>query len=243
MPLWNSGTSGYPGASIIAQDDGNLVIYSNGRALWNIGPDASNADPVQAGDVVLRDLDVPLLGGAFGHIGLWDGMNVIEMLNEPGGNYVNYNSLSNFKQRTVYRGRGSPNIPAYNSTGCYDPSFCGKNSYLTMNSRVAIVRRALQIFGIGADYTLTAQYVRAEAKTYAGPNLPNIPGKRGLYRCDTFILDAFDPSGATNPYVGPSGEQVPPAGSAVIKWFNFNAGVLKSVVLPTVIFNKLKDYT
>ncbi|HRI71516.1 MAG TPA: hypothetical protein PK156_45090, partial [Polyangium sp.] len=35
-PVWASGTDGHPGAYLIMQDDGNVVIYSTeGRALWS----------------------------------------------------------------------------------------------------------------------------------------------------------------------------------------------------------------
>jgi hypothetical protein len=225
---------------------GNLVIYQNGRVLWNTGADPENADPTAAGDVVLRDLDVqwiPYLGAAFGHIGLFDGANIIEVLNEPGPSKVFYNTLANFKSRTPYKGRAAPNIPAFNLYGCWDPQYCGQSSYTTIGSRVAVVRRALQIYGIGADYTLTAQYTIASPKTYGGPNYPNIQAVRGLYRCDTFIMDVISPgSGVGAAYVGPSGEQVPPVGSAVEKWMIFASGALRSTILPTAIFSKLRDY-
>lgn len=38
QPIWNSGTSGNPGASLKLQTDGNMVIYSaQGVALWSTG--------------------------------------------------------------------------------------------------------------------------------------------------------------------------------------------------------------
>jgi surface antigen len=35
--LWSSGTAGHPGADVVMQADGNLVIYQSGIALWSTG--------------------------------------------------------------------------------------------------------------------------------------------------------------------------------------------------------------
>jgi hypothetical protein len=36
--VWSSGTCGHPGAYLVVQNDGNVVIYDPyGRALWNTG--------------------------------------------------------------------------------------------------------------------------------------------------------------------------------------------------------------
>jgi hypothetical protein len=37
QPLWSSGVAGYPGATVALQDDGNLVAYAGGRAIWASG--------------------------------------------------------------------------------------------------------------------------------------------------------------------------------------------------------------
>jgi len=56
-------------------------------------------EPKASGDVVGRELSVPGLSWA-GHIGVFDGANVIEVLNE-GGNVVKINSYDNFKDRSL----------------------------------------------------------------------------------------------------------------------------------------------
>lgn len=33
-PIWSTGTDGHPGAFLAVQDDGNLVVYAGGTALW-----------------------------------------------------------------------------------------------------------------------------------------------------------------------------------------------------------------
>jgi hypothetical protein len=39
-PLWASGTDGHPGASVVMQDDGSLVVYdADGTYLWDSAPD------------------------------------------------------------------------------------------------------------------------------------------------------------------------------------------------------------
>ena len=45
--IWTSNTAGYTGARLVPQDDGNLVVYaSDGRPVWNIGPDLSKQPSV-----------------------------------------------------------------------------------------------------------------------------------------------------------------------------------------------------
>jgi hypothetical protein len=89
--LWHTVTWGNPGAFLNVQTDGNLVVYSNSLVpLWNIGADPSPistpgsspsaSNPSYPGDVVGRDLNYPSLGW-IGHLGLWDGSNVIEVVN------------------------------------------------------------------------------------------------------------------------------------------------------------------
>ena len=33
-PVWASNTGGFPGANLAVQDDGNMVVYQDGQALW-----------------------------------------------------------------------------------------------------------------------------------------------------------------------------------------------------------------
>lgn len=35
--LWNTNTHGYPGSYLVVQDDGNVVIYIGRLAIWNTG--------------------------------------------------------------------------------------------------------------------------------------------------------------------------------------------------------------
>lgn len=58
-------------------------------------------DPKITGDVVGRDLSVPTLG-AFGHVGIWTGSKVLEVLNKK--TVIQQNSLSSFKKADDYWG-------------------------------------------------------------------------------------------------------------------------------------------
>lgn len=64
-------------------------------------PTKVGKNPVDVSDIVGRDLNVPALG-AIGHVGLWTGAKVIEVLNEP--QVVQQNTLANFRARTKYWG-------------------------------------------------------------------------------------------------------------------------------------------
>lgn len=106
---WNTATDRNPGARLVVQDDGNLVIYAqDNRALWNIGTDTEK-DPKHIGDAVGRDLDIPGLGWV-GHIGIWDGKQVIEVVNGS-SNAVRFQSMNQFKSASPYWGYAAPTIP------------------------------------------------------------------------------------------------------------------------------------
>ncbi len=58
-------------------------------------------NPKATGDIVARDLQIYGLGWA-GHVGMWTGSKVLEVLNES--RVIQQNSLSNFKNRSAYWG-------------------------------------------------------------------------------------------------------------------------------------------
>lgn len=229
--LWYTGTSNSPGAYVAVQDDGNLVVYNNGQALWNIGVDPLNDNPSLPGDVVGRDL--ANFVGPLGHIGFWDGGHVVEVLNQP--TVVQYNSLSTFKTATAYWGVAAPNIPNYYVYGCY-LDYCSNNGYQTVASRIGMFYRAYQIAMLGAEYTLTTA-VRRAAPKYASPG-GNVPYVKGMYRCDTFVLDVYASNGAVT---SNGSSQVFTAQQQ--NWFHFEAGPLRTPLLPATVFSKLKSYT
>lgn len=146
-------------------------------------------DPVYVGDVVGRDLNYPALGW-LGHLGIWDGGNVVEVVS-GNANAIRFTSLSAFKSTTTYWGAASANIPYYKVYGCYALD-CYADWYLApvgtteiVASRYAIAKRAYQAYLIGADYTISDYYIYASPAYYAYL----YPPRRGLYRCDTFVID------------------------------------------------------
>lgn len=183
--IWYSNTQGNPGSILAIQNDGNLVIYSpTGVPVWNIGVDTGWANPTKKGDVIGRDLNVPGVSWV-GHIALWDGSRVIEVLNQS-GNAVHFNSIDTFKNTSPYWGVASPNIaPGWQKSWCYE-AFCnGDATRIILQSRDAVGRGAYQAYLIGASYTLSENFKTViPATTYE-------PAQRGIYRCDTFVIDMF----------------------------------------------------
>jgi hypothetical protein len=151
-------------------------------------------DPSNQGDIVGRDLLVTGLGW-MGHVGIWDGKQVIEVLNES--DVVQINNLDSFKRKSTYWGAVSPKITPYLVDNCFQPR-CTKfwpvasgGQIESVQVQIAIVQRALQIDRIGADYTIGSSYKSA----WAGD--ANHGSERGKYRCDTFVEDLY---ASTIPY-------------------------------------------
>lgn len=148
--------------------------------------------PIDVADVVGRDLDSRGLA-PLGHLGIWDGNQVYEVLNE-GGNVVKTNSYENFSARTKVWDPLHINIPNFSIRTCYLP-ICywqsNTSDRVPLGTRVAMVSRALQIQRIGADYTATAYAQYARPAMYDVATKQTTVATRGLYRCDTFVLDLF----------------------------------------------------
>lgn len=226
-PIWNSQTSGNPGAYLAAQDDGNLVIYGNGRALWHIGTDNHvPGDPQLAGDVVGRDLAISGLG-SLGHTGMFDGSSVVEVLDE-GSNAIRYESLATFKARSAYWGTASPNNPNHLLNKCFKTACLQAADFEDVGARMALVKRAFQAYLIGADYTYGQHY------TSAKPMVWGRLAQRGLYRCDTFIINVYektaDDEGLGSIYPVPQ------------LWLERNRALKTDVILPSTLFSQMKGW-
>lgn len=130
-----------------------------------------------------------------GHIGVWDGSHVIEVLNESGFNKVSRNSWDDFRSRSSVWDTVTPKYPAHMIRTCWAYE-CDVNSNYSGGLKVspaqAVVYRAAQVQTIGADYTITASFSTAEPmmKDYKQPGWRR-KAVRGKYRRDTFVYDAF----------------------------------------------------
>lgn len=174
-------------------------------------------------------MDYPGLGW-LGHLGLWDGGQVAEVVNQS-GNAIRFTSLSAFKTATTYWGAASANIPQYNLTYCFAPRCTnfwlkpeGQSENVT--TRYAIAKRAYQSYLIGADYTLSAVW------TPASPGDAYTPARRGIYRCDTFVIDTL---GVT---VQGSYGSDPHDPTWVSRYYSLYQGQ----VTPHAVFDKLKTF-
>ncbi|RJG08421.1 hypothetical protein [Massilia cavernae] len=225
-PLWNTETGGNPNAYLHIQDDGNLVVYGpTGIPLWNIGAESTANDPTQIGDVVGRDLDVAGLGW-LGHIAIWDSEQVIEA-NSGSYNAIRLRSLNQYKSESPYWGKATWKLPnELTEPYCYYsfcPDFGGTQA---LWARLAAVRRAMQIYQIGSDYTTTIFTVPATAQT------ERVPARRGSYRCDTFVLAALQ---ASTRYQQPFS-------AAALEWYYRYESLDDNGITPRLIFDKLRTF-
>jgi len=127
--------------------------------------------------------------GVLGHLGIWTGANVAQVM--PGRtNAVEIVSLSNFKSQVApekYWGTARPNIPNYTITQCFAArctNFAAQpwGQAESVTTRTAIFKWIYQAHAIGASYSYQPGY------EYADPGDYYRPAKRGLYRCDSFVV-------------------------------------------------------
>jgi len=191
-PQWADGKVHEVTVYSIDQDENVTKLKSFMLEFSGVSADAQR--PRNLGDVVGRDLNYDQLGWA-GHIGVWDGSYVIEVLNDSGSNKVFRNTWDDFKSRSNVWDTVTPNYPAHMIRTCWTYE-CDVNSNYSGGFKVspaqAVVYRAAQVQMIGADYTITALFSTAEPtmKDYKDPGWKR-KAVRGKYRCDTFVYDAF----------------------------------------------------
>ncbi|HSV53283.1 MAG TPA: discoidin domain-containing protein [Burkholderiaceae bacterium] len=230
-----------------------VIVQTTGGPSWVAWREIKvfeGLQPHQRGDVVGRDLAFTGLG-SIGHLGLWDGQQVFEVLNEP--TVVQANTYDNFAARSKTWDPIYTKIPSFSVRTCFI-KFCfwrtNSSDRVLLESRRAIAARAEQIRAIGATYTLIPAKVQ-----YALPEMSDPadrtafkPAVQGVYRSDAYILDIF---GFTNVPNGPYWmwymgtnfpvERVvtgdPPSWATNIK--NLHQGV----ILPLAIYQKIKAFT
>jgi len=226
--VWSTATQGHAGAYLAVQNDGNLVVYmSNGTTpLWWIGVDPAVDDgPSATGDVVARDLAYPGMGFV-GHTGIWTGSNVVEVVSGQ-TNAARYVSWQTFKTTSTPWPTAHPNIPnhlIYYCFAAYCAFYDGTNYQNGISARMAVAGRANQIYLIGADYTLSG------VVTIASPGTPTSAPVRGVYRCDTFVVDVFQSTAGWNMY-----HSVPAA------WQSRMTNLANMAKTPQSVWNALKN--
>lgn len=229
--LWHTVTGGQWGGNFLQiQDDGNLVVYRpDWTAAWHIGTEPGQNDPTLVGDVVGRDL-AATGAGPFGHLGLWDGRQVVEVTSGL-NNAIQLVTLNTFKNQVApeaYWGKASANIPAGILTrACYE-TYCRSNgvNHLEVQSRDAITRVAYQQYLLGADYTISPAYRLAKFATEV------LPAARGSFRCDTFVVSLL----------GSSTYYKDPVTTAQSTWKTRYTSLRHGPLTPTAVFDKLKSF-
>lgn len=159
------------------------------------GVAADVKSPKNMGDIVGRDLNISNLG-AVGHLGIWDGSRVVEVLNEDKGlNKVFRNTWDDFTRRTTPWNTVGPKYSGHMVKSCWS-NICDINhnrvNSVLVSAQQAVVYRALQIYQIGADYSYTLAFTTAEPFMHdAKEPAWRREAIRGKYRSDVFIYDAF----------------------------------------------------
>lgn len=239
-PLWHTmtgGSPGNPGSYLVMHDDGDLVVYNSAnRKLWNLGSDYIYGDPQKVGDVLGRDLAFTGAGYA-GHLGIWDGGQVFEAGPPKSGtnNAINITNLFDFKHTrngsgyAAYWGIASFKIPngTMTMTACWDPVCPSTTRTVSAEARYSVALRVMQIYRIGADYTALGEHRRAISQWGSSPM------QRGIYRCDTFVVDALYQS-TFFPATGRTSDQQ--------QWVNRFTTLSNGAKTPGIVYETLKTY-
>lgn len=192
----------------VVYGDGSTAPLSNSPIRQDFGSPntpAPASPPLKLGAIVGRNF----VGKVAGHIGIWDGEKVVEIMNDgPTTNNVEQNTWSNFIGRNKPWPVVYPRYPTYTIADCYEAScrITVRGASLTLeNSRKvmvseALVRRAWQIKRVGATYNYTGSASSSfPARTIKdcdsrGCDTEYHKAVRGSYRCDTFVLELFKSS-------------------------------------------------
>ncbi len=154
------------------------LIIGTMASVLAFGANASFAgDPSGTGDVVGRDMAVRGLG-VLGHVGMWDGSKVLEVLNES--TVIQKNTLANFKGRvTNYWGAryGKGNSPykavnfgwdqrnyspSYKWTATYQVGKWVTKSVWDSSKRKYVQKRVMQTAQYRCDTFVYASYLHGD---------------------------------------------------------------------------------
>lgn len=173
--------------------------------------------PSKVGDIVGRDLNYSWAGplNYFGHIGIWDGSNVIESIgNNNGDDTLKVRSWEQFNSSSPVWPTISPVTTEFLQNYCSQavctigPAMMGSQHLgftdITANVSAMAARRAYVSLLIGAGYTRlgtftgTTQGTRRFAPENCSPFATNcippvvsVKAGRGTYRCETFVMHSY----------------------------------------------------
>lgn len=209
--------------------------------------------PIASGDVVGRDLANTPIFGPLGHVGVFDGVTIMQIMDETVT--VQAVSWDSFRSKAAPWPTVYTNIPRHTVLSCYepecvywDPPFGQQLSEPFAN--IAIGRRARQVQLAGSDYTLTTAVAVAWPKMYDQRAGIRYPQRRGMYRCDTFVMDAFayshTPIGSGQVWTDMLGGGYPVSRWAKGEqqaWANNISGMLTSAgVTPVQLYNRIRSW-
>lgn len=135
----------------------------------------SAGDPKAGADVVGRDLSVRGLG-ALGHVGVWTGTSVLEVLNE--GTVIYQNTLKNFKGKSAYWG-AKYGVGASKSAQIVSAGW-GQRNFSPVYTTTAQWREG------GVTQKVCTKYNKAGVCTSQKTTVTT-----ALFRCDTFVDFSF----------------------------------------------------
>ena len=160
--------------------------YSSGNGRFILkanltGDNDIKSKPKAIGDIVARDLNIPMLG-TFGHLGFWDGSKVMQVMNQP-GNVIQKASLTSFIN-------GSQVNPHY-----WGARY-GRGSYRT---RLRAIQAGWRQRQFRPEYTTSFSYREGKKVTrwrwigwWWKRVTEIVPAK---FRCDTFVLYSYRKAG------------------------------------------------
>lgn len=150
-----------------------------------VSPPSFSGDPKYAGDVVLRDLWWPVIQ-KFGHIGMYTGSQVIEVVDfNPA---IQVNTLDSFKKTTPMAYYGAKYGKGFNfggmiAEGLRQRSFGSSYSFFRSNTKPGNGGYVYTCY----SWTVSryGQYPRCNYSKYVYVTIP------GVWRCDTFIAHIY----------------------------------------------------
>lgn len=221
--------------------------------------------PKNFGDVVGRDLNVVTPISYLGHIGIWDGYEVIEVLGQALGNTVTRQSWDTFKTLPNKWGTVVPVISDYSQIYC-DNTVCQHTRRVAADGKITdsyshrtntklremATKAAYVRYLIGGTYTLTALSTDASQGSknttitticgvYSCTNHTNYSSYKatpGVYRCDTFVLRAWSATAGLMKY---SELALFTSAKAVERWEkHINHLSFGGTITPLTIYNRFK---